>query len=53
MRSKAATRDYYINQLGFTDIGSADFESYLMVKKDDIEIHFFEFIGLNPRENYG
>ena len=53
MRSKAATRDYYINQLGFTDIGSADFESYLMVKKDDIEIHFFEFIGLNTRENYG
>lgn len=53
MRSKVATRDYYINQLGFTDIGSADFDSYLIVKKDNIEIHFFEFIELNPSENYG
>ncbi len=51
MRNKSTTRHYYINQLGFQEIG--DFERYLMVKKDKIEIHFFEFLGLDPRENYG
>ena len=43
MRNKAVTRKYYIDQLGFTDIGSEDYEEYLMVAKDSIEIHFFEF----------
>lgn len=51
MRDKNATRDYYINQLGFKEIG--DYEGYLMVQKDKIEIHFFEFKDLNPKENYG
>ena len=41
MRSKATTRDFYVTQLGFADIGSADFEGYLLLKKDNIEIHFF------------
>lgn len=53
MRSKVATRNFYVTQLGFTDIGSADFEGYLLVKKDNVEIHFFEFKGLDPKENYG
>lgn len=53
MRRKAATRNFYLTQLGFTDIGSEDFEAYLIVKKDNIEIHFFEFKGLDPKENYG
>lgn len=53
MRSKAATREFYLNTLGFTDIGSADYEGYLLVKKDNVEIHFFEFKGLDPKENYG
>ena len=53
MRNKATTRDFYLNQLGFSDIGSADFEGYLLVKKDNVEIHFFEFKGLDPKENYG
>lgn len=53
MRSKAATKDFYIKQLGFTDIGTADFEGYLLVKKENVEIHFFEFKGLDPKENYG
>ncbi|WP_431174354.1 VOC family protein, partial [Flagellimonas flava] len=26
---------------------------YLMMKKDQIEIHFFLFKDLNPKENYG
>lgn len=53
MRNKAITRDFYINQLGFQEFGSADFEGYLMVQKDTIEIHFFEFPTIDPNENYG
>lgn len=51
MRDKSITRDYYITQLGFQEIG--DYGDYLMVKKDKIEIHFFEFKELDPKENYG
>jgi len=53
MRDKIRTRDFYLNQLGFSEFGSADFEGYLMVQKDNIQIHFFEFKGLDPKENYG
>ncbi|RZK58044.1 MAG: VOC family protein [Pedobacter sp.] len=53
MRNKAITRDFYINKLGFEQLGKEDYDGYLMLKKDDIEIHFFEFTGLNPAENYG
>jgi catechol 2,3-dioxygenase-like lactoylglutathione lyase family enzyme len=53
MRSKAATKDFYLNQLGFRELGSADFDEYLMVARDNIEIHFFEFKALDPKENYG
>lgn len=53
MRNKEATRDYYINQLGFTEFGNANFEEYLMVEKDKIQIHFFEFKQLDLKENYG
>lgn len=53
MRNKAVTRDFYINQLGFEAFGSADYDGYLMLQKDNIQIHFFEFTGLDPKENYG
>ena len=53
MRNKKVTKEFYINQLGFSEYGSADFEGYLMIEKDQIQIHFFEFIELNPKENYG
>lgn len=53
MRNKAITRDFYVNQLGFQEFGSADFEGYLMVQKDNIQIHFFEFKEIDPKENYG
>ena len=53
MRDKAATRNYYLNQLGFEEYGSADYDGYLMVKKDEIQIHFFEYKALDPKENYG
>lgn len=53
MRNKAISKDFYCNQLGFEVFGSADFESYLMLQKDEIQLHFFEFPNLNPLENYG
>ncbi len=53
MRNKNATRDFYLNKLGFEEFGSADFDGYLMVQKDNVQIHFFEFKDLNPKENYG
>jgi catechol 2,3-dioxygenase-like lactoylglutathione lyase family enzyme len=53
MRDKKITRDFYINRLGFAEFGSADFDGYLMVEKDAIQIHFFQFEALNPHENYG
>ena len=53
MRDKTATKDFYINKLGFQNFGSADFDGYLMLEKDNIQIHFFEFKDLDPKENYG
>ncbi len=53
MRNKGATRDFYINKLGFQESGSADYDGYLMVEKDKIQIHFFEYKELDPKENYG
>jgi len=53
MRDKAITRDFYINKLDFLEFGSTDFDGYLMLKKDNIQIHFFEFKKLDPKENYG
>ena len=53
MRNKAVTKDFYINKLGFEQFGSADYDGYLMLQKDAIQIHFFEFKELNPNDNYG
>lgn len=53
MRNKALTKDYYINKLGFKLLETADFDGYLMIEKDGVEIHFFEFKDLDPKENYG
>lgn len=53
MRNKAVTKDYYINQLGFQLFGEQDFDAYLMIQKDNIQIHFFEFKNLKPDDNYG
>jgi hypothetical protein len=39
--------------LGFQQFGNADYDEYLMIQKDNIQIHFFEFKELNPKENYG
>lgn len=53
MRNKAVTVDFYVHKLGFSPLGNTDFDQYLMVTKDDIELHFFEHKTLNPAENYG
>lgn len=51
MRDKIATKEFYLNKLRFNEI--ADYGDYLMIRKDNIEIHFFEFNDLDPKENYG
>ena len=53
MRDRTNTRNFYEEKLGFTYIGSDDFEFYLIMQKDNIQIHFFEFKNLDPKENYG
>ena len=51
MRDIALTKQFYVNNLSFE--ARADYDQYLIVRKDNIEIHFFEFKELNPKENYG
>jgi hypothetical protein len=51
MRDLDVTKKYYLGKLSFLELG--DYGDYFMVKKDNIEIHFFEFKELNPKENYG
>lgn len=51
MRNKSETKSYYEN-LGFVQFGG-DFVDYLMMQKDEIEIHFFLYKDLDPVENYG
>ena len=41
MRDKNVTREFYIKQLGFNEFGSADFDGYLMIEKEKIQILFF------------
>jgi hypothetical protein len=53
MRNKAKTKKYYIDFLGFTAYGSNEYPAYLMLEKDKIQLHFFLFEALNPKENYG
>lgn len=53
MRDIAATKDFYIGLLGFKKFGSGDYNDYLMLEKDRIQIHFFEFRALDPKKNYG
>ncbi|HYF68287.1 MAG TPA: VOC family protein [Ohtaekwangia sp.] len=52
MRNKAITKAYYLS-LGFQLFGNADFEEYLMLQKDNVQLHFFEFKSLVPEDNYG
>ena len=51
MRDKAASKQFYIQGLGFSEVG--DYGDYLLLKKEAIELHLFEFKGFNPFENDG
>lgn len=51
MRNKSLTKQFYIGQLGFKEL--SDFGDYLILGKDNVELHFFEFKKLNTRKNYG
>lgn len=51
MRNKAQTKEFYLTCLEFELVG--DYENYMLVRKEQIELHFFEFTALNPKENYG
>ena len=53
MRSKVITKAYYIDKLNFVQLGEDEFTDYLMLQKDNIQIHFFLFENINPKENYG
>jgi catechol 2,3-dioxygenase-like lactoylglutathione lyase family enzyme len=52
MRNKVVTKNFYVNKLGFENVGSSDYDGYLMVEKDNIEIHFFELKEIDSKENY-
>jgi len=53
MRDKTRTKEFYLNGLEFQESSSDDFDGYLMVQKDAVQIHFFAFEALDPEENYG
>lgn len=52
MRNKTITKKFYTEQLGFT-IWGGDYADYLMVERDNLQIHFFEFKNLDTHKNYG
>jgi uncharacterized glyoxalase superfamily protein PhnB len=39
--------------LGFKVFGNAEYDDYLMLEKDNIQIHFFLFKKLKPKKNCG
>ncbi len=51
MRDKTITKNFYLTQLNFKLHG--EYDDYLIVGKDSVEIHFFEYKTLKPKENYG
>ncbi len=51
MRNKKVTRDFFENHLDFIVLG--EYDEYLIAKRDEIEIHFFEHKELDPKLNYG
>lgn len=53
MRDKTATKNFYVKMLGFNVFGNTDYDGYLMIERDNIQIHFFEFKQLDPKANYG
>lgn len=52
MRNKHITQQFYVHKLGFSLWGNS-YDEYLMLCKDDIQIHFFAHPHLIPTQNYG
>ena len=50
MREQDVTREFYVTKLGFEVC--AEYDGYLIVAKDQIEIHFFQFKEIDPKESY-
>ena len=53
MRDKSVTKAFYTDKLGFEVFGATEYDDYLMLSKDQIQVHFFRFKGLDPYTNYG
>ncbi len=53
MRNKIVTLNFYTTQLKFKVFGNSDHVDYLMIQKDNVQIHFFLHKDLNHLENYG
>ncbi len=53
MRNRTATKAYYVDQLEFRVVGDTEYDDYLMIEKENIQLHFFLFRELDPKENYG
>lgn len=51
MRDQEVTHSYFVDQLGFTMVGSYD--GYLIVERDGFQLHFFLSADLDPRMNDG
>lgn len=52
MRDRELTYEFYVKQLGFEPVEGFEYPDYFMLKKDQVELHFFLFEALNPLENY-
>lgn len=53
MRNRAQTVEFYEKFLKFTDVSAVPYPEYLILEKDNCELHFFLFEHLVPEENYG
>src|SRR5687768_2324257 len=52
MRNKIETRSFYVEMLGFMAFDESNkWERYLMVRKDNVELHFSLYENLVPGEN--
>jgi len=53
MRDKAATRHFYIDKIGLKESGNVDYDGYLMLEKDNIQIDFIAIGTVMPEEIIG
>ena len=52
MRNKQETQSFYLDMLGFNALDIENkWERYLMVRKDEVELHFSLFENLIPDKN--